>query len=66
MRERAPEHPDPPTAHHISLTERGSFCSASCSCGWRGPARRARDRARTDADTHLRDGTPQPATAPDM
>ncbi|WP_243084887.1 hypothetical protein [Streptomyces sp. 891-h] len=34
------------------MTERGSFCSASCTCGWRGPARRARDRAREDAHAH--------------
>ncbi|MGP3987683.1 hypothetical protein [Streptomyces sp. 3N207] len=62
MRERAPEHqPDPahptlPAAqaapHGTSLNERGSFCAASCSCGWRGPARRARDRAREDARIH--------------
>nr|WP_307805495.1 hypothetical protein [Streptomyces spirodelae] len=35
-----------------SLTERGSFCSAICTCGWRGPARRARDRAREDGHAH--------------
>ncbi|WP_326689456.1 MULTISPECIES: hypothetical protein [unclassified Streptomyces] len=54
MRERAPEHqPDAACApHRTSVQERGSFCWASCGCGWRGPARRARDRARADARDH--------------
>ncbi|MFI7246270.1 hypothetical protein [Streptomyces qinglanensis] len=71
MRELAPEHqPDPahPSAaaapHGTSLTERGSFCSASCACGWRGPARRARDRAREDSHAHLRDHGAADAAAP--
>ncbi|MCF3960956.1 hypothetical protein, partial [Streptomyces fuscigenes] len=38
--------------HDTSTVERGAFCSARCSCGWRGPARRSRDLARTDARTH--------------
>ncbi|MBP0462125.1 hypothetical protein [Streptomyces montanisoli] len=38
--------------HLTSTVERGSFCSARCTCGWRGPARRSRDLARTDARTH--------------
>ncbi|MGR8009791.1 hypothetical protein [Streptomyces hypolithicus] len=46
----------PPThatqTHRTGTTERGSFCYAHCSCGWRGPARRSRDRARTDAELH--------------
>ncbi|MEV7418749.1 hypothetical protein [Streptomyces sp. NPDC089919] len=49
-------HGDPGTAepaHVIATTERGSFCTASCSCGWRGPARRSRDLARRDAAAHL-------------
>lgn len=45
---RAPE-------HRTSTTERGSFCSARCTCGWRGAARRARSQARTDAERHLAD-----------
>ncbi|NSC22522.1 hypothetical protein FM076_15585 [Streptomyces albus subsp. chlorinus] len=78
MRERAPEHqPDPlPAAdgipHETSLSERGSFCSASCACGWRGPARRARERARADALDHqqshpgeYRSGRPDHAARPD-
>ncbi|MEU2156625.1 hypothetical protein ABZ532_16670 [Streptomyces sp. NPDC019396] len=38
--------------HLTRTTERGSFCVALCSCGWKGPARRSRDRARTDAQEH--------------
>ncbi|MFE2601595.1 hypothetical protein ACFXCZ_34850 [Streptomyces sp. NPDC059396] len=42
-----------PISPHITSTlERGSFCLAHCSCGWSGPARRSRDRARTDAASH--------------
>ncbi|MEU8674365.1 hypothetical protein [Streptomyces sp. NPDC048560] len=40
-------------AHSVTTVERGSFCLAHCACGWRGPARRSRDRARTDAEQHL-------------
>ncbi|MFD4033401.1 hypothetical protein ACFWVP_23550 [Streptomyces sp. NPDC058637] len=46
----------PPTApappHGVTMVERGSFCLARCTCGWSGPARRSRDRARTDAAEH--------------
>ncbi|MYZ38705.1 hypothetical protein GT002_27260 [Streptomyces sp. SID4917] len=45
----------PISPHITSTVERGSFCLARCSCGWSGPARRSRDRARTDAASH----TPQ-------
>ncbi|MBX7473076.1 MULTISPECIES: hypothetical protein [Streptomyces] len=38
--------------HQTTITERGSFAVARCSCGWTGPARRSRDRARTDAESH--------------
>ncbi|MFJ8754068.1 hypothetical protein ACIREO_32800 [Streptomyces sp. NPDC102441] len=41
-----------PPAHSTTTVERGSFCLARCVCGWSGPARRARDRARTDAEQH--------------
>ncbi|MET7287688.1 hypothetical protein [Streptomyces sp. NPDC005573] len=41
--------------HLTTTTEQGRFCVARCSCGWRGPARRARSQARTDADAHLTD-----------
>ncbi|MEU1313293.1 hypothetical protein ABZ419_30980 [Streptomyces cinnamoneus] len=48
----------PPGAEHtISTSERGSFCTARCSCGWYGPARRARSLARDDAGTHLATAT---------
>ncbi|WP_405797515.1 hypothetical protein [Streptomyces sp. NBC_01506] len=59
MREQ--ETSTPPTAPHASPTvtstvtstvERGSFSLARCTCGWSGPARRSRDRARTDATSH--------------
>ncbi|MFG3347299.1 hypothetical protein ACGF1Z_19775 [Streptomyces sp. NPDC048018] len=39
--------------HQTETTERGSFAIARCSCGWTGPARRSRERARTDATEHL-------------
>ncbi|MCC8479462.1 hypothetical protein LMJ41_16420 [Streptomyces globisporus] len=45
--------PDQPAGHSATTIERGSFCLARCSCGWAGPARRSRDRARTDAAEHL-------------
>ncbi|GAA3488204.1 MULTISPECIES: hypothetical protein [Streptomyces] len=38
--------------HTPTVTEHGSFTHAHCPCGWRGPARRSRDRARTDATEH--------------
>ncbi|MCS0638826.1 hypothetical protein NX801_24840 [Streptomyces sp. LP05-1] len=38
--------------HRVTTTERGSFCLARCACGWTGPARRSRDRARADAEAH--------------
>ncbi|MER7762053.1 hypothetical protein [Streptomyces sp. NPDC097619] len=45
--------PEPPGPGHVTSTaERGSFCTARCSCGWRGPARRSRDLARKDAEAH--------------
>ncbi|MFE2098981.1 MULTISPECIES: hypothetical protein [unclassified Streptomyces] len=38
---------------HLTTTmEQGRFCVARCTCGWRGPARRARSQARTDAEGH--------------
>ncbi|MFC9119590.1 hypothetical protein ACFTXO_07335 [Streptomyces sp. NPDC057067] len=43
----------PAPAHRTTTVERGSFCLARCACGWSGPARRARDRARADAREHL-------------
>ncbi|MGI5398054.1 hypothetical protein ACQEVG_01080 [Streptomyces sp. CA-135486] len=50
-------HPQAPggdaPAHHTTTTERGSFAMARCVCGWLGPARRSRERARTDAALHI-------------
>ncbi|WP_411084560.1 hypothetical protein [Streptomyces sp. cmx-18-6] len=54
-----PPCPSPPSAGHNATTiERGSFCLARCTCGWAGPARRSRDRARTDAAEHLEGAAP--------
>ncbi|WP_078897160.1 hypothetical protein [Streptomyces rimosus] len=50
-----PESAGPP-GHRTTTVERGSFCLARCSCGWHGPARRARSQARTDAERHLATG----------
>ncbi|MFF8374170.1 hypothetical protein ACF05W_35990 [Streptomyces lydicus] len=50
--------------HATSTTERGSFCTARCTCGWRGPARRARSQARTDAERHLADAGAPGAGSP--
>ncbi|MEU0198347.1 MULTISPECIES: hypothetical protein [unclassified Streptomyces] len=38
--------------HRTTTMEQGRFCMAHCTCGWRGPARRARSQARTDAEKH--------------
>ncbi|MFI9629080.1 hypothetical protein [Streptomyces sp. NPDC052042] len=40
------------SGHEPTTVERGSFCLARCACGWSGPARRSRDRARSDAAGH--------------
>ncbi|WP_371480098.1 hypothetical protein [Kitasatospora sp. NBC_00315] len=39
--------------HRVEISERGSFCFASCSCGWYRPARRSRELARREAEEHL-------------
>ncbi|MEU2909686.1 hypothetical protein ACWCQ0_01660 [Streptomyces massasporeus] len=41
--------------HRTTTTDKGHFCMARCICGWRGPARRARSQARTDAEKHATD-----------
>ncbi|WP_199809854.1 MULTISPECIES: hypothetical protein [unclassified Streptomyces] len=38
--------------HRTTTSEKGRFCMAICTCGWRGPARRARSQARSDAEKH--------------
>ncbi|MEU0677271.1 hypothetical protein ABZ330_31125 [Streptomyces sp. NPDC006172] len=45
----------PGGGHRTTTVEEGRFCLARCTCGWRGPARRARSTARSDADHHTRD-----------
>ncbi|WP_327235851.1 hypothetical protein OG349_19715 [Streptomyces sp. NBC_01317] len=52
MSEQDTSGPPLTSPHTTSTVERGSFCLARCTCGWSGPARRSRDRARTDAATH--------------
>ena len=37
----------------VRVVERGSFAVALCDCGWSGPGRRSRKRARADAEEHL-------------
>ncbi|MFE5126067.1 hypothetical protein [Streptomyces sp. NPDC056669] len=41
-----------PGQDRITTMERGSFSIARCTCGWSGPARRARATARDDAAAH--------------
>ncbi|MFD7626884.1 hypothetical protein ACFV7Q_12780 [Streptomyces sp. NPDC059851] len=41
-----------PHTHTTDTIERGAFCLAVCTCGWKGPARRSRDLARKDAAGH--------------
>ncbi|MFF4401850.1 hypothetical protein [Streptomyces sp. NPDC001480] len=42
--------------HLTTTNEQGRFCVARCTCGWRGPARRARSQARADAEGHATAG----------
>ncbi|WP_067234664.1 hypothetical protein [Streptomyces longwoodensis] len=51
-----PKAPPAPGEHRTDTVEQGRFCFARCACGWRGPARRARSLARTDARGHAADG----------
>ena len=39
----------------LHLVEKGNFTHARCDCGWRGPGRRSRKKAREDAAAHLLD-----------
>ncbi|OEU86613.1 hypothetical protein DB35_23250 [Streptomyces abyssalis] len=38
--------------HRSSTVDRGAFSHARCTCGWLGPARRAREMSRADATAH--------------
>ncbi|MFF4589283.1 hypothetical protein [Streptomyces sp. NPDC001388] len=49
-----PAPPLPDGEHTTTTVEQGRFCLARCTCGWRGPARRARSLARSDAEGHAR------------
>ncbi|MFF1687051.1 MULTISPECIES: hypothetical protein [unclassified Streptomyces] len=48
----AQEQSELPETHQATTAEQGRFCLARCTCGWRGPSRRARSKARADADEH--------------
>ena len=37
----------------LRLVEKDHFTHARCECGWRGPGRRSRKKARDDASAHL-------------
>ncbi|WP_443073007.1 hypothetical protein [Streptomyces sp. S465] len=41
-----------PSQDRTTTVERGAFAIARCTCGWSGPARRARAVARDDAAAH--------------
>ncbi|WP_380278142.1 hypothetical protein [Kitasatospora purpeofusca] len=43
----------PMPEHRVAISERGSFCHATCACGWYSPARRSRDLTRREAEDHL-------------
>jgi len=49
------EHGDAPQGAPVTVIERDNFAHAACDCGWRGPARRSRKRAREDAAEHARE-----------
>ncbi|WP_111602315.1 hypothetical protein [Streptomyces sp. Amel2xB2] len=54
MRERTGREGGPDQGEHrVSTGESGAFSYARCVCGWRGPARRARESARADGNAHL-------------
>lgn len=37
----------------IRIVDKDHFAHARCECGWRGPGRRSRKKARRDAAEHL-------------
>ncbi|MEU1806688.1 hypothetical protein [Streptomyces sp. NPDC019937] len=62
-----------PGQARTTTVEKGAFCLARCTCGWTGPARRARSMARDDASAHTTDrhssatnGTPPPGMPSDQ
>ncbi|WP_264929321.1 hypothetical protein [Streptomyces sp. A012304] len=54
QQDRSAPHSADEELHRTSTVEHGPFCLARCTCGWRGPARRARSLARADAAGHER------------
>ena len=36
----------------VRVVEKANFTHARCECGWRGPGRRSRKKARADASAH--------------
>jgi hypothetical protein len=40
----------------VTLVEKSGFTRARCECGWAGPGRRSRKKARADAGAHLDEG----------
>ncbi|MEU8570183.1 hypothetical protein AB0C51_17850 [Streptomyces pathocidini] len=50
--------PAPHENHHTRTTDQGRFSIARCNCGWTGPARRARSKAREDANAHTQARNP--------
>jgi hypothetical protein len=45
---------EPPATGSTGVSEQGAFAFATCPvCGWRGPGRRSRERARQDLTDHL-------------
>ncbi|WP_370260252.1 hypothetical protein [Streptomyces sp. V4I8] len=48
----SPAQSDDSAEHRTTTVDKGRFCTAHCTCGWRGPARRARSLARADAEGH--------------
>lgn len=55
QQDRSASSPGDGAAHTTTTVEHGPFCLARCTCGWRGPARRARSLARADAADHTHD-----------
>ncbi len=39
----------------LHLVDKKNFTQARCDCGWAGPGRRSRKKAREDAAAHLGD-----------
>ncbi|MFH9860138.1 hypothetical protein [Streptomyces sp. NPDC017202] len=52
QQDRSVSSPGDGETHTTTTVERGPFCLARCTCGWHGPARRARSLARADAAGH--------------